>query len=242
MKVLNKANESYKKGNPLAEQPRFEWLPIAIVGMIFLNLFLTWQTKGDIRNLKRQQPYIYVQQENGDIVKAKSENPLFRNDNVVANFVEDWLTVAYSWDIQNPNLFMVATEEKAKIPLPLYAASFAISPEYRETYLHSTAIKYKIKFPFEKYIVGSNQSRVRVFEYPIVKKIDEQTWKVIVIAYRTHSADDKIIAEEKFNHVITVRAVKPSNKRLKLKNSNFLSQVMSDNQDKGLQIIKIEQI
>lgn len=237
MKAINNKQE-----NPLAEKSRFQWLPGAIVTIILLNLFSAWQTKGDIRELKRQQPYIYVQQENGDTIKAKPENSLFRNDNVVANFVEDWLTLAYSWDIQDPNLFIIATKERAKLPLPLYAASFAIIPDYRDAYLHSTAIKYQIKFPFGKYIVGDNQSRVRVFEYPIVEKVNEGTWKVTIVAYRTHSAEDGIIAEEKFNHVITVRAIKPSNERLKFKNNSFLSQVMSDMQDKGLQIIKIEQI
>lgn len=243
MKLLKKQkNDSHKLEHFLAEKPRFQWIPMAIVAILLSNLFLTWQTKGDVRRLKQQQPYIYVQQENGDIVKAKPEDPLFRNEKVVANYVEDWLTLAFSWDLQSPNLYITATEERAKIPLPLYAASFGIIPSYRDAYLHSTAIRYKSKFPFVKYIAGSNQSRVRVFEEPIVEKTGQGIWKVTVVAHRTHSIEDKPIAEEKFNHVFTVRAIKPSNKRLKFKDSRFLSRVMTDMQDKGLQIIDIEQM
>ena len=231
--------KTQKTKQALTQSSRFGWMPFAIVGVILLNLVLTWQIQGEISSLRNNQPYIYLQKTDGTVDQGRPVNPRERTDEVVETFVEDWLTQAYTWNIQDPDLFVRSNGEN--FPLPLYVASFAIKPVYREAYLNSVAQKYQDKFPFQKYIAGVQQSKVLIFEQPIVEPKEAGIWDVTIIAYRTHSAGNDVIAQEKFNHVITVRAIRPSNQRFTLKKDSFLAQVMNQMQDRGLQIIQISQ-
>lgn len=238
MTVIRKPPKT-KSFNLLEQRSRFDWLPFVILLILLLILFFSWQTTTKIDRIENNQPYIYLQKTNGTVDKGVSANNLERSDATVKAFVEDWLTLAYTWVLDDPNLFVRAEEEN--YPLPLYVASFALKPIYREAYLNSIAKKYQNKFPFQSYIAGKQQSKVLIFEEPIIKPIEAGIWEVAVIAYRTHSVGTEVIAQEKFNHVITVRAIKPSNKRLKSQKDSLLGEMMSDMQDRGLQIIQITQ-
>ena len=223
--------------HPLTQKSRFGWMPIVVLAIILSNLILSFNLQRKISLLTINKPYIYVQKVDGEIAVAEPVDPLYRSETVIQTFTRDWLTLAYTWNIQDPKMFI--SENKVNYPLPLYSASIAIMPEYREAYLASVSHKYRDRFVFENYIAGKDQSYVRIFQQPVVKKVEEGVWDVTIIAYRTHAKGDSIIAEEKFNHVIRIKAIVPNNK-VQVSSQDFLiKQLFKEMQNKGLQIIEI---
>ena len=221
----------------LTQKSRFGWIPIVVIAVIVTNLILTFNLQQKVSLLTVNKPYIYVQKVDGQVAVAKSADPLYRSEAVIQTFVGDWLTLAYTWNIKDPEQFV--DENKINYPLPLYLASIAIVPEYREAYLASTSQKYSDRFVFENYIVGRDQSYVRIFQKPVVKKLKKGVWDVSIIAFRTHATGDSIFAQEEFNHVIRVRAIEPGNEQQVAQKNTFLEQVIKEMQNKGLQITEI---
>lgn len=226
--------------HPLTQKSRFGWIPIIVVVIITTNLILSFNLQGKVNSLIVNKPYIYLQKIDGEVAVAQSVDPLYRSETVVQTFVEDWLTLAYTWNIQKPKMFV--SENKVNYPLPLYSASMAIVPEYREAYLASISQKYSDRFPFENYIAGKAQSYVRVFQKPIVRKVEEGVWDVTIIAFRTHATGESILDQENFNHEIRVRAINPGNGRQVSQKDTFIQQAIKRMQNKGLQIIDINSI
>ena len=228
-----------KGTEPLTQRSRFGWMPILFLVIVFCNLFINFMGLSRMKKIAQNQPYIYMQKVDGTVEKGSPVEEFWRSEAVVANFVEDWLTLAYSWNLNDPKQFV--REKQSNYPLPLYVASMAIEPVYREAYLESISEKYKNRFPFQVYISGKNQSYIRVFEEPIVEEIEPGTWEVAIYAYRTHMEGNANIAHEKFNHLIRVRAVRPSNERLASEKDTFAREIMNQMQNKGLQIIQVSQ-
>ena len=224
--------------HPLAQRSRFEWMPLAIIGMLFLNCFLTFRLVGLNKLAVASRPYIYMQKVDGTAEKAEPVDELYRADAVIKAYAEDWLKLAYTWRSHNQDAYV--SERQVKYPLPLHTASMAIAPGYRETYLTSINQKYSQQFDFDTYISGKHQSYVRVFEKPIVERVKPGVWDVTVIATRTHARGNAIIAQENFNHVIRLKAIDPGNSRLGEQQNTTLETLLNRMQNQGLQIIKID--
>ena len=228
-----------KTNHPLASRSRFEWMPLAIIGTLLINCFLTFQLLGLNKSAVTSRPYIYVQKVDGTADQAEPVDELHRSNAVLKAYAQDWLKLAYTWRLNNPRAYV--SERGVKYPLPLHTASLALVPGYRETYLTSTNQKYRQQFSFDSYLSGKHQSYVRVFEQPIVEQVEPGVWDVTVIATRTHARGNSIIAQENFNHVLRLRAIDPGNSRLGERQNTTLEKLLNKMQNQGLQIIKISQ-
>lgn len=236
---INNPQSARLTNHPLAQKSRFEWMPIAIVGTLLINSFLTVKLLGLNKSAVTSRPYIYVQKADGTAEKAEPVDELHRSDAVVKAYAQDWLKLAYTWRGNNPHGFV--SERGVKYPLPLHTASLGIVPGYREIYLTSINQKYSKQFTFDSYLSGQNQSVVQVFEQPIVEQVEPGVWDVTVIATRTHAQGNAITAQENFNHVLRLRAIDPGNSRLNERQDTTLSKLLHRMQNQGLQIIKISQ-
>lgn len=225
--------------HPLAQRSRFEWMPLAIIGVLLFNCFLTFRLVGLNKSAVASRPYIYMQKVDGTAEKAEPVDELYRRDATIKAYAEDWLKLAYTWRSNDRDAYYV-NERQVKYPLPLHTASMAIAPGYRETYLASINQKYSEQFDFDTYISGKHQSYVRVFEKPIVEQVKPGVWNVTVIATRTHARGNAIIAQENFNHVIRLKAIDPGNSRLGEQQTTTLETLLNRMQNQGLQIIKID--
>ena len=225
--------------HPLEAKTRFGWMPFAIISTLIFNCFLTFQLLGLNKSAVTSRPYIYMQKADGTTDKAVPVHEFERSEAVLKAYAQDWLKLAYTWRSNNPDLYVV--ERQRKYPLSLHTASQAIAPGYRETYLDAVNLKYSQRFDFEHYISGQHQSYVRVFEQPVVAKVEPGVWDVTVIATRTHAKGNSTIAQEKFNHTIRIRAIDPGNSRLNTKKDSTLEKLFDQMQNQGLQIINISQ-
>jgi hypothetical protein len=97
----------------------------------------------------KNQPYIYVQKPDSTTVLAGPVESSYRSDATIAKFTEDWLKLAYSWKTPPQENEAYVRERGVDLPYQLHAASVALVPGYRETYLDSTAKKYQKQFPFK---------------------------------------------------------------------------------------------
>ncbi|MEO1669251.1 MAG: hypothetical protein AAFR77_00480 [Cyanobacteria bacterium J06631_2] len=228
-----------KPRHPLEEKSRFSWMPLAIVGTLILNCFLTFKLLGLNKSAVTSRPYIYMQKVDGTTDKAVPMDEMYRSEATIKAYAQDWLKLAYTWRSKNPDLYVV--ERQAKFPLSLHTASQAIIPGYRETYLDSTNLKYKERFPFDNYISGKYQSYVRVFDQPIVMQVESGVWDVTVIATRTHAQGNSTIAQENFNHTFRIKAIDPGNRRMNTKKDSALEKLYDQMQNQGLQIIDVSQ-
>ena len=80
-----------------------------------------------------------------------------------------------------------------------------------------------------------------MFEQPIVRQVEPGLWDVTVIATRTHSQGNSVVAQEKFNHEFRLKAIDPGNSRLGNQHNTTLEKLFKKTQNQGLQIIKISQ-
>lgn len=235
----NSQLKSVDKTHPLTQKSRFGWMPLAITVTLLFNCFLTFKLIGLNKSAVTSRPYIYVQKGDGTTEIAEPVNNLHRSTSVIQAYAEDWLKLSYTWGKLNSNSYV--SENQVKYPLPLHLGSHAIAPGYREVYLASTNHKYSQQFSFDLYLSGKYQSYVRVFEKPIVKEISPGVWDVMVVATRTHAQGNSIIAQEKFNHEIRLKAIDPGNSRLGKQKNTTLEKLFEKTQNQGLQIIKISQ-
>ena len=238
-----KPNLDFERSNPLFQPSRFRYLPLVVLALLVLNLVATCSNSRASRMAAKNEPYIYVQQPDGTAVEAKPADPLFRTDAVVGTFAEDWLKLAFTWKAPPEKGKSFVKERGADFPYQLHAASLAIEPGYREAYMDLVAKMYQREFPFANYITGQQQSYVRTYEDPKVQRVGKGTWDVMIVATRTHASKDSVLAQEIFNHVIRVRAVKPSSRDQKLwgDRDTHLGKVLNAMQHQGLQVTQVNE-
>lgn len=236
----NKNNQTKSAdATPLTQRSRFGWMPIFVITTLLFNCYLTFKLLGLNKSAVASRPYIYVQKTDGTVELAEPVDELYRSEAVLQAYAEDWLKLAYTWSSSNPNSYV--SERQVKYPLPLYMASQAIVPGYREAYLGSVSHKYSQQFTFDLYLTGKHQSYVRVFNKPVVEQVEPGVWDVTVIATRTHSQGKSIVAQEKFNHKFRLKAIYPGNSRLGNRQQTILQKLFNKTQNQGLQIIQISQ-
>ncbi|CAA9554840.1 hypothetical protein AVDCRST_MAG81-111 [uncultured Synechococcales cyanobacterium] len=238
-----KPNLEFERSNPLFQPSRFRYLPLVVLALLVLNLVATCSNSRASRMAAKNQPYIYVQQPDGTAVEAKPADPLFRTEAVVASFAEDWLKLAFTWKGAPEKGKSFVKERAADFPAQFHAASLAIEPGYREAYMDLVAKKYQREFPFTNYITGQTQSYVRTYEEPKVQRVGKGVWDITIVATRTHAAGDSVIAQEIFNYVVRVKAVKPSSRDQKLwgDRDTHLGKVLNAMQRQGLQVTQVNE-
>lgn len=240
-----KSNFDFEPGHPLHQLSKFRYLPLIVVVLLLSILLATCNNTKALQMVVENQPYIYVQNLDGTTIQAKPSDPLLRSDPVIAKFVQNWLKLAYGWKAPPDKGKAFISERGVDFPYQFYLASLAIKPEYREAYLDLTAKKYETKFPFSNYITGQFQSYVRIYEpdLPKIVLVEKGIWDVTIVAIRTHAVGDSILAQEVFNHVIRVRAIKPSNEDEELwgNTDSHLGILLNEMQHDGLQIIQINE-
>lgn len=244
---LNSAEPQSSSSHPLFNRSRFKYLPLTVLLLLVANLLGMCHSSFSARQAAKDEPYVYVQLPDGEVVQAQPKGHLYRSEETLQQFAQNWLTLGFSWKLDpapEANPENMVTERNINFPKPFHAASVAIIPGLRESYMDSTAQKYRETFPFEKYISGEQQSYLRFFEEPKVHKIKDGVWDITVIATRTHASGNAIIAHEIFNHVLRVQAIKPtaSQGELWAEMDTPLGKLLNATQRQGLQIIEINEI
>ena len=244
--VKSKSIKEFEANHPLARPSPFRYMPLFILVVLLLNLFNSCNNSRRLDLAIQNKPYIYVQSTNGEIIKAEPVDPFHREENVIANFAENWLKLAFTWQkAANPDQNYVK-ERGVNYPYSFYLASLAMQPGNREAFMDATKKKYREDFLFTKYISGEYQSYVRIFEKPVVSLVKNDdgevipgVWAVKIVATRTHAAGEAIIAHEIFNKIIRLRAVKPSDdcERAWLDCQTELGKLLNQMQKKGLQVV-----
>ncbi len=223
----------------LAKSDKFRYLPLGVIGLLIMNLIATCSNSRTSQMAAKNQPYIYVQNIDGSVTEAQPTDSLERTEAVISKFATDWLKLAFTWkNGTNTGNETFVNERGTDFPQPFHQASLALEPGYREAYMDVIAKKYKEEFPFNLYTSGQNQSYVRIYEKPTVKQVEKGVWDVAVVATRIHGNSESIIAQEIFNHVIRVRAVKPPPRG---QPETPLEKSLNQMQKQGLQIIEINE-
>ncbi len=225
----------------LAKRDKFRYLPLVVISLLVMNLVATCQNSQTAKMSAINQPYIYVQQPEGTVIEANPMGSKERTTATISDFTEDWLKLAFTWKNttkKTKNAFV--QERNVNFPQPFHQASLAIEPGYREAYMDMVAKKYDQQFPLNRYVSGQNQSYVRVYEKPSVKQVSEGVWDVAIVATRIHGNSKSIFAQEIFNHLIRVRAVKPTKEPWGTPETP-LETSLNQMQKQGLQIIEINE-
>ncbi len=225
----------------LAKRDRFRYLPLVVISLLLMNLVATCQNSQTAKKSAINQPYIYVQQPDGTVIEANPMGSKKRTEATIALFTEDWLKLAFTWKNtteKKDNAFV--QERNVNFPEAFHQASLAIEPGYREAYMDMVAKKYDEKFPLNRYVSGQNQSYVRIYEKPSIEQVSEGVWDVAIVATRVHGNAESIFAQEIFNHVIRVRAVKPTREPWGSPETP-LEKSLNQMQKQGLQIIEINE-
>ncbi|MGH2414780.1 MAG: hypothetical protein ACRDEA_14045 [Microcystaceae cyanobacterium] len=245
MKTESKPNTSkpeFGENHPLNKPSKFRHLPLIVILLLVLNLLATCRNSTTSQMAAKNQPYIYVQNVDGTTSQAQPSDPLLRSNSVIAKFTEDWLKLAYTWKAPPEKGEAFVNERGVDFPYQFHAASVAIVPGYREGYMDRVAQKYQREFPFANYITGQQQSYVRSFEEPKIELIRKGVWDVTIVATRIHASRNSIFANEIFNHVIRVQAIKPASdddKKLWGDRETHLGRLFNEMQRQGLQIVEI---
>lgn len=238
-----KPSPDFEAGHPLSQPSKFSYAPLVFLLLLILNLFATCNNSKTSQMAAKNQPYVYIEKPDGTTLRAEPVESLYRSDPVIAKFAEDWLKLAYTWKNIPEKGKASVSERGVDFPYQFYAASLAIEPGYREAYMALTAHKYQREFPFTNYITGQRQSYVRIYDGSKVQQVDKGVWDVSVVATRTHASGDSILAHEIFNHVIRVRAIKPSapDKKLWGDRDTQLGRLLNNLQTDGLQVIQVNE-
>ena len=247
MKTEIKSPIEFEPNHPLARPSPFRYMPLFILVVLLLNLFNSCNNSRRLNLAIQNKPYIYVQSKDGEIVKAQPVDPLYRDEVVIANFAENWLKIAFTWQKAPDPEKTYVNERGVNYPYSFYLASLAMKPGYREAFMDATKKKYRKEFLFTKYISGEYQSYVRTFEQPIVSKVKDDdgniipgVWDVRIVATRTHAAGEAILGHEVFNKIIRLRAVKPSDELgVWGDGQTSLGKLLNQMQLKGLQVISV---
>ena len=205
-----------KKVMAVLEKPSLmRYAPVALMGLLLANLFVScsgWLTAG---KLIRDRPYIYVHNaEEGTAVKAKAVDHLHREPAIVTKFAKDWLTLAYTWQLKGLKTASVR-ESGYEFPAPFHAASLALMPGFREGYLPQQLAKYaKDDLNMSRYLSGSQESYIKFHQEPILEEIKPGLWNVSIISTRVHAQGSAVFANEVFNFSLKLQAVPPSKDQL----------------------------
>ncbi|NJO93696.1 MAG: hypothetical protein HC820_03830 [Hydrococcus sp. RM1_1_31] len=245
--TLRRSSKStFQPDHPLFEPSRFKYLPLVVLFLLLLNLLATCTNTRTSRMAAKNQPYIYVQTPDGNTVKAKPVDPLYRSDAVIANFTKNWLKLAYTWKTPPQKGKAFVSERGIDFPYQFHEASIAIVPGYRESYMDSQAKKYEREFSFSDYISGRYQSYLRIVEdedksKPKIEQVSKGIWDVTVVATRIHAQGNSIFAYEVFNRVIRIQAIKPACNEQKLwgDRETALGRMLNEMQCSGFQILEI---
>ncbi|HEY9824231.1 MAG TPA: hypothetical protein V6D19_02200 [Stenomitos sp.] len=220
--------------------PRFQPIPIAVVVLLTLNLFVACGANRAANQARESQPFIYVYGPDGSAQEARPKSDITRPDAVLKSYAERFIQVGFTWNKQ----VVDKGEEKGfavegiTIPTPLYYASFGIQPGFRESYLKGLAQKSGKDYTLSDYINGSKEVEVKIFGEPKVQKVGEGLWDVTVIATRIHHSNGQVFANEIFNHVLRLQAIKPAVNPWG-ERQTLIGTLVTQMQHQGLQIIQI---
>ena len=245
--VKSKSPTEFEPNHPLARPSPFRFMPLFILVVLLLNLVNSCNNTRRLNLAIQNKPYIYVQTTDGEIVKAQPVDELHREEVVIANFAENWLKIAFTWQKTGEQSQNYLKERGTNYPYSFYLASLGMKPGAREAFMNATQKKYRKEFLFSKYISGQYQSYVRTFERPIVSPVKNEdgdimkgVWDVKIVATRTHAAGESILGHEVFNRIIRLRAVKPSDELgLWGDGQTNLGKLLNQMQKKGLQVISV---
>ncbi len=154
---------------------------------------------------------IFVETLNGKTQQAVEKDALFRSNEVIHEFVTNWLYLTYELDSRIPNstehdggVEIEYQKEELKIPSKTYTASYAIIDGFREEFLKKFA-----EFVPNEFYSGEFISVLRIYHIsePIRKK--DNTYHVKVMATRIDKASSGEKGGVKFNKTIVLKPIEP---------------------------------
>ena len=224
------------------KQPRFQAVPLLVVVLLALNFFASCSARNAALQARKMQPYIYVHNPDGSAIQSEPQPALYRPEATIKSFAENFIRVGFTWTPESLNEDQQSSypERGVQIPTSLYYSSFALQPGFREEYLQEYIKRYSNNFNLVDYLNGSKGVDVKIFGEPRVQQVAEGVWDVTVVATRIHHSNNEPFANEVFNHVLRVQAIKPS-ENIWGERSSFIGGLVHDMQKQGLQIIQITQ-
>lgn len=235
--------------HPLTKPSIFRFTPLLILVVLLSNLYLAWNNSRRIDRISKDKSHIYVQVTEGKTIEAEAVDSLHREEKLIANFAQQWLLLAFSWNYPAGGEENYEVERGVKYPFSFYLASLAMKPGYREKYMVQTNRKYQEEFQFSSYISGQRQSLVRTFERPVILpvknregKIIKGYWDVKIVAIRMHAMGEKIMAQELFNTMIRLKAIEPVSENEKnIWGDTKLGKMLEKMEKNGLQVVEVTQ-
>jgi len=238
-----KLNTDFQQSHPLHQRSILNYLPLAVITLLILNLLATCTNTSTLRSAISNRSKIYVQSVDGTTLEAQLVDPLHRSDATIRNFAEDWLKLAYTWKASTEEATNFVKERGIAFPREFHVASIALEPAYREAFMDRQTQKYQKEFAFGNYITGRSQAYVRVFEpgRSKVQLVEKGVWDVTIVATRTHAIDNSIFAQETLNRIIRVKAISPEINQKLWEQETYLGKVMNEMQQQGLQIVQVSE-
>ena len=215
-------------------------LPLAFaglsVGVLVLSIAFFWLAFS-LTKVANQNPPTLVQQVDGKAFSVRPADYLHREPEVIRRVVSDWATMTFSWG-SLPNSAESAVDEGMKVadgkrvPTTTWAASFLISPDFRDQFLQQLSNDVIPEDVFS----GKISAVLIPQQVSPPQALEEGLWQVDLMATR-------ILFDEKnpagtsipFNRRLYLRAVEPPRTPLK-EQASPQQKVIYQSLESGLQI------
>jgi hypothetical protein len=253
-----------KKSKRLTSSPETEKNLVALcslitLGVSSLGLLISMLALGTASTIANKPMPTLVQTADGKTIGIEAFNGKDRSPRLIKNFTVDTLTKLFNWNVyllpvspeemRKPRIdtgMPIAAEGNAnlKIPTPVWAASFAISDDFRKDFLGKNlapligSLKILQGSAYVAFIPVSIQEPIEVKS----NKSDEKLWKVKIVAnlaIKTMANIPETLVP--FNKDIYIRAVvPPSPPNDRVDKTTDLQAVISIARSAGLEIYGME--
>ena len=186
-----------------------------------------------------------VQLNEGRSVLVEPVDSDYRAPEVVDSFVEEVMSLLFTWNaVAEENGSRRITDRgvevgsNQKIPTRTWRASFAVSNDFRETFLQEMAASFIPR----GVLSGDAQSALLIDSMTDPKEIDHGVWQVDMVAFLViFDGQNPQGKATEFNKTIIVNAVKPALDPLP-KETSPIQKAVYQAREKGLEITEIYEL
>ncbi|MEM8503378.1 MAG: hypothetical protein AAF716_09525 [Cyanobacteria bacterium P01_D01_bin.1] len=221
-------------------------LPLAFAGLsagvLILSISFFWLAFSFSKVANQKAPTL-VQQVNGKAFTVRPADYLYREPEVIRRVVSDWATMTFTWGTLSGNEAKTADEgievaDGKRVPSSAWAASFMISPDFRDQFLQQLSNDI-----IPEGVFSAEVSAVLVpQQISPPQALGEGRWQVDLMATRVvFDSSNPAGTTIPFNRRLYLRAVEPPQSPLK-EEASTQQQVIYQSLESGLQIEEIRPI
>ena len=228
-------------------------LPLAVAGLslgvITLSIAFFWLALS-LSKVANKAPPTLVQQVNGKAFTVRPADHNYREPEVIRRVVSDWATLTFTWGSlpnsqsqhSNPQQASEGTADKGievsggkRVPARTWAASFLLSPDFRDEFLKRLSTDIIPEGVFS----GDISAVLVPQEISPPQSVGEGRWKVDLMATRIiFDAANPAGTTIPFNRRLYLRAIEPPQNPLQEEATQH-QQVIYQSLESGLQIEEI---